>query len=563
MQKAARKGKRLVHVTVTIGVGLVSSFHQCDKQKPRCKRCINLGRHCPGYPDEWSSICRIQNKWAEKVVRSRVELKIQEREQKDVLSNSAEIERLYKSAGYGYSGGSEWNDHNQDYLGSSIDSSAPIYRSPFIGPDVYTINHFYDNYVLNTEAPLLDFLPELYSASLTEPCLDEVVPAVALANSAMQLKRCDLMLEARKHYGRAIMSLNSSLQDREEATSDGVLLTVFLLGLFEVSQTAFIRWQAMLTLAQLISADKLSINHGKASGQLPLAFWNAHTTGGRMLLRLRGTKQFETHVGRNLFILMNLSTVVVILFESQMRVSANCPKLASTFMLREEPAHELYLWTDLPQSWIMAFALEDPIYQAAKLCAEIQEVLSSKSYPTLSLEKLRVLLQRGNAIEVALKRADGQLPERWPAELVSAEHMNAFNHLGILWGAVTEVIARNQYRTMRIHVLQALSELLRGAPDAANADLARQLSKWRATIAFLVDRICDDTWIVLGAPGHSVPGIAIRAYLLLWPLSVAISADGVSSSRKQWIRDRLRWIGDTAGFGYASTIADMTSWDAH
>jgi hypothetical protein len=165
-----------------------------------------------------------------------VKIKTRERAHKDALSNMTGNDLLGSPTDADLLTDFKGQLIPQDFMGSYVSAlSVPLCRSPFIGPEMYTITHFYDDYVLKTGAPLLDFLPGLYSGPQAVSCLEHVVPAVALANSAKQLKRSDLMQEARKHYGRAIISLNSSLQVREEAISDGVLSTVFLLGLFEVS----------------------------------------------------------------------------------------------------------------------------------------------------------------------------------------------------------------------------------------------------------------------------------------------------------------------------------------
>lgn len=218
-----------------------------------------MGKACPGYLDEWASKYRGQNDWAEKTVQTRVELKSRERATKDSLTSHSPEDRKSslspkadepsspdvvmsrrRVAAKDYFAKAsrrqqkESKSSSSSSPSSSSSSSVMIARSPFVGPEVFTINHFYNDYVAKRDAPFLDFLPDLYSKQQSLPCFEEIVPAVALASTANQMNRSDLMIEARKHYGKSIATLGSALKDPETRKSDGVLLTVFLLSLFEV-----------------------------------------------------------------------------------------------------------------------------------------------------------------------------------------------------------------------------------------------------------------------------------------------------------------------------------------
>ncbi|OHX00333.1 C6 zinc finger domain-containing protein [Colletotrichum incanum] len=84
-----------------------------------------------------------------------------------------------------------------------------------------------------------------------------------------------MMKQARIHYADALSQTNQALSSPNRAVEDGTLAAVLLLGLFEAIVY---------------------------SGQQSLDSWNQHTLGTVELLRLRGTRQFETPLGRKLFV---------------------------------------------------------------------------------------------------------------------------------------------------------------------------------------------------------------------------------------------------------------------
>ena len=105
-----------------------------------------------------------------------------------------------------------------------------------IGPEVFAINRFYSDYAFTAgTCPFLYLVAPLYLESQTPSSLHSAVPAVALASAAKQLQRYDLMAEAHRHYGQALRKLVRGLADPKTARHDATLITIFLLGLYEVS----------------------------------------------------------------------------------------------------------------------------------------------------------------------------------------------------------------------------------------------------------------------------------------------------------------------------------------
>lgn len=108
-------------------------------------------------------------------------------------------------------------------------------RAVYLPPEHYAVSRFYNDYILDTGAlRVFDFLPDMIGKSFIPSCLQEALPAVALASASNQLGRQDLMVQARRHYATALRALNLALEKPELAKTDAVLTTIVLFGFFEV-----------------------------------------------------------------------------------------------------------------------------------------------------------------------------------------------------------------------------------------------------------------------------------------------------------------------------------------
>ncbi|KXH69470.1 hypothetical protein CSAL01_13271 [Colletotrichum salicis] len=75
-------------------------------------------------------------------------------------------------------------------------------------------------------------LPAISSATPAN-CFLDALKATALASSSRQLTQSGLMVQARSHYGRAIIGLNDALKNPNVGQDDSVVAALFILGLFE------------------------------------------------------------------------------------------------------------------------------------------------------------------------------------------------------------------------------------------------------------------------------------------------------------------------------------------
>ena len=158
------------------------------------------------------------------------------------------------------------------------------------------------------------------SASDQEP-LAATTRSAAMASLAIELREPRLMNAARSQYAHALASTNAALRHPEDAVKDSTLISVLLLGLFEI-----------LAFEGRQSPDN----------------WTAHTQGAAALIQLRGKSQFETELGRRLFLQvannMRLSSV-----QRKVHLPLDFLELESqalTFMDRRDPLLRLSSLTD-------------------------------------------------------------------------------------------------------------------------------------------------------------------------------------------------------------------------
>lgn len=166
-------------------------------KKPGCQRCSKSGRQCPGYPEAWDTMLRLQNTYAENQVQTRVE---------KVRTKRSEQARR---------------------------DAATIPRGVHLAAEVYSWNQFYNDYSINSGIPIFRVIPKFHTSN-SSTCFQEALQSVTLASLARQLYRSEFMIRARWHYVKAIKILNNTLNDSTLAADDSVLLSLVLFSLFEV-----------------------------------------------------------------------------------------------------------------------------------------------------------------------------------------------------------------------------------------------------------------------------------------------------------------------------------------
>lgn len=149
-----------------------------------------------------------------------------------------------------------------------------VSRAPSIRMDDLATTFFMGVYIHNSR---FDYVPVMYRSCLGDEssALVASVSACALASLSLELECSEIAGMARKYYARALNLTNQALAQPDVAVRDDTLAAVLALSLFE-------------TITQ--------------DNELSQASWEAHVHGAALLLRMRGQRQFNSSLGRTLYL---------------------------------------------------------------------------------------------------------------------------------------------------------------------------------------------------------------------------------------------------------------------
>lgn len=202
-----------------------NSLSQCDLEKPACYRCRRLRIACPGYPDPWEVAHRQQNAHVASVVQARVQ-KAQARRRLNmpppILSFQAPQE---------------------------LEVHMP------------SIHSLLDQYSTNSGIQVFSILPGLYKEQ-PAPCFAKALTAAAMVFNAAKSLDVGLFAESQKSYTKAVAALRTNITLLQNLEDDSVLVALFLLGFYEVSQDIpYYRDGNMLRLKSVRIADTAKLPH--------------------------------------------------------------------------------------------------------------------------------------------------------------------------------------------------------------------------------------------------------------------------------------------------------------
>ena len=137
--------------------------------------------------------------------------------------------------------------------------------------------HFVSQYFVGIQAPsrdILDNLSLLYKSNAVDENLFTAIRAVSFASYGHLTHSSELADASRYQYTKAISFTNAALRSDVHATKDSTLMSIMILGMYEI-----------LT----------------GCNQRSLEAWIEHIRGSSALLKLRGHDQLKTPAGRRLF----------------------------------------------------------------------------------------------------------------------------------------------------------------------------------------------------------------------------------------------------------------------
>lgn len=325
---------------------------------------------------------------------------------------------------------------------------------------------------------------ETTSPTASSPLL-AAVQATAFAALSITDPHPSITRAARSHYTTALDTTNRALASPSRAAQDSTLISVLLLGLFESI-----------------------LFRGRAS---PTS-WTAHTNGALALLRLRGTAQFASLPGRDLFV-------------------QTCSTISSSCLMRAEPipAAMSALYAQVPPDMAdhQAIRLYKLLDQLAELRIAVRHGVGG------GIAGIVKLLCDVADMEKAFQQYGLEIPDEWWS-VIPPEEVPAHAFRGGAHKFVDHMVARLwiTIRTTRLFLNERLwpscIKLLDANKAAGgkllDAEVVRDMEGMRDNAyARGQELILDLLAIVpyLWDPKTEKADKNFAARLLLWPLSIA------------------------------------------
>lgn len=385
----------------------------------------------------------------------------------------------------------------------SPESPTSLYLSPSV--EQIALAYFMSSYVPGSH---FDYLPYLYGQSGTG-VLPATVHAASIATLARNIGEPEVMDRARRTYVQALLETNSSLADPVTATSDATLISVLLLSLFEA-----VVWTGLRTPES----------------------WTTHTRGALALTKLRGRQQFESSVGRQLFVQV-ANIICVDSIQRKIRLPEDLLELISIAMEYE---------SDCPK------------YRLACLTGELSVLLVDINEHRLTAEDtVRDIL----CLEERYIDFTHSLVVPWTYEEVTVDvmrpevygrtvHHFSSHRAAQLW---------NSYRMTRILLNELIHKQAAHLPlpiaTALQAQAVENIEQMAVDICASIPQFSDPA--DFGAPSHMRPVCDRFLYTqlptafptqtstapLLWPLSAIQGASLASEAVRMYATERLNVLG--------------------
>ncbi|KAK3296239.1 uncharacterized protein B0H64DRAFT_417727 [Chaetomium fimeti] len=287
---------------------------RCDQKEPGCGQCDKRQQRCPGYRNLVDLMFRDESSHVIKKAKARARKKAKlgispPGTPSDTESRfSATPEPRSRTLSlivpptptFGSPAGRNTDHHDDSSMLMSPDSGSWPVTPPMA--QLYTLPpacqedgfaYFFSRYVTADETvphQKFDFIRDVWRPSPSAPAahVDGVLAsmtAVGLMGLASTAQSPDLMDAARKSYGTALRLTNHALQDPAEAVKDSTMLSVLILGVFEM-------------MAE------------NTSRTMTVEAFQEHVNGAVALARMRGPAQFRTRAGRRMFSMLCQRVVV-------------------------------------------------------------------------------------------------------------------------------------------------------------------------------------------------------------------------------------------------------------
>ncbi|KAF6809129.1 C6 zinc finger domain-containing protein [Colletotrichum sojae] len=397
-----------------------------------------------------------------------------------------------------------------------------------LGPEVYTLGRFYTNYATTASIVFFNRLPAHYQADLSDAShTRHATHAVALASASRQLRQSGLMVEARRHYGKAIARLNQALKDPVRVRDDSNLVTLFLFGMFEVIVGK--------RSSKVIDLEQNVFPHG---------------VGGLQLFKFRAEHGLTNEVDKGSFMFFCHAA------------------LMEMFIQREHLAGIWSVLEDVETPWGKGPILEPLVRQvvdfkkAFDFKVQVQGSGCSDAGKFGPPEDLMELVDGGVSLCGDLEAAVTLLGFSG-ASSFSGQQQKVFNGLFSLSSEVSIATARSHYRSLKVFVLERLIDLRNILEEADEStgdglELGGPLPTWADGVA-AVEEVLDDIRIVFGLEGKEAPtdGLPYRTMTMFWPMVLVRTSCFAGPHNGRWVAERMLELTSESGFGLGVEAASL------
>ncbi|KAL8371420.1 hypothetical protein RB595_001292 [Gaeumannomyces hyphopodioides] len=331
---------------------------KCDQREPACGQCEKRQAECPGYRNQVDLMFRDESSHVIKKAKAKAR-----RRDADVGVGASPDQPLSAPAPLTVSeSGSVSPEPNGSGSLCVLARPACSSRDPeamlqlparpavargmgWHRPPSVTFDFIYDVWKPRTLLDAAHELGEIDSvmASMT---------AVGLAGLANMTRSGDVMDSARKSYGTALRLINTALRLPDEAVKDTTMLSILILGLFEMIADRDAR-----TVSGTVKA------------------WHEHVNGAAALAKIRGVAQFRTRAGIKMFMML-CQTVILSCIQQ------GVPMPQSVLDLRAELSRK-FRSLNAPESRI---EVSMPIYRVLEFRHEVRS--GSLDSPEAVIERL-------------------------------------------------------------------------------------------------------------------------------------------------------------------------------
>lgn len=239
--------------------------------------------------------------------------------------------------------------------------------------------------------------------------------AVGLAGLANMTRSGDVMDSARKSYGTALRLINTALRMPDEAVKDTTMLSILILGLFEMIADRDAR-----TVSGTVKA------------------WHEHVNGAAALAKIRGVAQFRTRAGIKMFMML-CQTVILSCIQQ------GVPMPQSVLDLRAELSRK-FRSLNAPESRI---EVSMPIYRVLEFRHEVRSG---------SLDSPEAVIERLIKMDDDFEHVIANLPSsyRYQTLRIPFPHKDTLDGVCHVYPNMTKLAIWNGFRSCRLLILETI-----------------------------------------------------------------------------------------------------------